>query len=109
MIIRDNKGRKFEYREKLFDLENQIIEFEGKINHTEKRGCRTVLLLNNIKMNNKYICQHVWADLISNVTKDLFKHGFSEGQIIKFRAKVKSYQNSRGQNNFGLEIKRIYW
>ena len=109
MIIRDNKGRKFEYREKLFDLENQIIEFEGKINHTEKRGCRTVLLLNNIKMNNKYICQHVWADLISNVTKDLFKHGFSEGQIIKFRAKVKSYKNSRGQNNFGLEIKRIYW
>ena len=109
MIIRDNKGRKFEYREKLFDLENQIIEFEGKINHTEKRGCRTVLLLNNIKMNNKYICQHVWADLISNVTKDLFKHGFKEGQVIKFRAKVKSYKNSRGQNNFGLEIKRIYW
>ena len=76
MVIRDSKGRKFEYREKLFDLENQIIEFEGKINHTEKRGCRTVLLLNNIKMDNKYICQHVWADLISNVTKDLFKHGF---------------------------------
>ena len=109
MIIKDGQGRKFEYREKLFDLENQIIEFEGKINHTEKRGCRTVLLINDVKLNGKYICQHVWSDLISNATKDLFKHGFEKGQVIKFRAKVKSYKNSRGQNNFGLEIKRIYW
>ena len=69
----------------------------------------SIIRLNNVYMDNKYICQHVWADLISNVTKDLFKHGFSEGQIIKFRAKVKSYKNSKGQNNFGLEIKRIYW
>ena len=90
MIIKDSQGRKFEYREKLFNLENQILEFEGKINHTEKRGCRTVLLMNDVKLDGKYICQHVWSDLISNVTKDLFKHGFSEGQIIKFRAKVKS-------------------
>ena len=43
MFMRDNQGRKFEYRERLFDLQNQILDFEGKINHTEKRGCRTVL------------------------------------------------------------------
>ena len=109
MIIKDSQGRKFEYREKLFNLENQILEFEGKINHTEKRGCRTVLLMNDVKLDGKYICQHVWSDLISNATKDLFKHGFEKGQVIKFRAKVKGYKNLKGQNNFGLEIKRIYW
>ena len=43
MFIKDNQGRKFEYRERLFDFQNQILDFEGKINHTEKRGCRTVL------------------------------------------------------------------
>ena len=109
MFIKDNQGRKFEYRERLFDFQNQILDFEGKINHTEKRGCRTVLLINDIKLDGKYICKHVWSDLISKVTKDLFKHGFEEGQTIKFRAKVRSYKNSRAQNNFGLEIKRIYW
>ena len=29
MFIKDNQGRKFEYRERLFDLQNQILDFEG--------------------------------------------------------------------------------
>ena len=49
MFIKDSQGRKFEYRERLFDFQNQILDFEGKINHTEKRGCRTVLLINDVK------------------------------------------------------------
>ena len=51
--------------------------------------------------------------MISNVTKDLFKHinngELKEGQQIKIRAKVKEYTNKKGQFNYGIEIKKIYW
>lgn len=30
MFIRDNQGRKFEYRERLFDFQNQILDLKGK-------------------------------------------------------------------------------
>ena len=40
----------------------------------------------------------------------LYNNGeIKEGQQIKIRAKVKEYTNRKGQFNYGIEIKKIYW
>lgn len=116
--IRDKENRLYEYRGELARLNNEIKHFEVTFHHTEKRGVRIVALLNNMYLLNEdgkkeFICIHTWANMISNVTKDVFKHinngELKEGQQIKIRAKVKEYTNRKGQNNYGIEIKKIYW
>ena len=116
--IKDKENRLYEYREELSILNNEIKHFEVTFNHTEKRGVRVVALLNNMYLlkengEKEFICYHTWGNMISNVTKDLFKHinsgELKKGKKIKIRAKVKEYTNRKGQNNYGIEIKKIYW
>ena len=116
--IRNKKNRLYEYRGELARLNNEIKYFEVTFHHTEKREVQIVELINNMYLLNEdgkkeFICYHTWANMISNVTKDVFKHinngELKEGQQIKIRAKVKEYTNRKGQFNYGIEIKKIYW
>lgn len=106
MYINSKNGR-YEYRKGLEKFDNDIIEFKGTFNRIEKRGCRKIVLVNNIYQNNEFICCHCLCDLISTATKKLYKEGIKEGQKITFRAKVRKYTNRKGQENFGLEIKNF--
>lgn len=106
MYINSKNGR-YEYRKELEKLNDSIVEFKGTFNKIEKRGCRKVALINNIYQNNEFICCHCLCDMISTVTKKVFKENIKEGQKLTFRAKVKKYTNRKGQNNYGLEIKNF--
>lgn len=106
MYINSKNGR-YEYRKELEKFDNSIIEFKGTFNRVEKRGCRKVALINNIYQDNEFICCHCLCDMISTVTKKVFKEGIEEGQKISFRAKVKKYTNRKSQVNYGLEIKNF--
>ena len=108
MYINSKNGR-YEYRKELEKFNNEIIEFKGTFNRMEKRGCRKVALVNNIYQleNNEFVCCHCLCDLISTVTKKMFKENIKEGQKISFRAKIRKYTNKKGQENFGLEIKNF--
>ena len=108
MYINSKNGR-YEYRKELEKFDNNIVEFKGTFNRIEKRGCRKIALINNIYslQDNEFICCHCLCDMISNVTKKVFKEGIKEGQKVTFRAKVKKYTNRKGQENFGLEIKNF--
>lgn len=106
MYINSKNGR-YEYRKGLEEFDNDIVEFKGTFNRIEKRGCRKVALINNIYQDNEFICCHCLCDMISTVTKKVFKEGIEEGQKISFRAKVKKYTNRKGQQNYGMEIKNF--
>ena len=105
----DSKNGRYEYRKGLEEYNESIVEFKGTFNKIEKRGCRKVALINNIYQleNNEFICCHCLCDMISNVTKKLYKENIKEGQKISFRAKIRKYTNKKGQQNFGLEIKNF--
>lgn len=108
MYVNSKNGR-YEYRKRLEKYNDSIVEFKGTFNRIEKRGCRKVALINNIYQleNNDFICCHCLCDLISNVTKKLYKENIKEGQKISFRAKIRKYTNRKGQENFGMEIKNF--
>lgn len=108
MYINSKNGR-YEYRKGLEKFNEEIIEFKGTFNGIEKRGCRKVALINNIYQleNNEFICCHCLCDMISNVTKKLYKQNIKAGQKVTFRAKIRKYTNRKGQENFGLEIKNF--
>lgn len=108
MYINSENGR-YEYRKELEKLNDSIVEFKGTFNRIEKRGCRKVALINNIYQleNNEFVCCHCLCNLISTMTKKLYKEGIKEGQKITFRAKVKKYTNRKGQQNYGMEIKNF--
>ena len=108
MYINSKNGR-YEYRKGLEKFDNDIIEFKGTFNRIEKRGCRKVALINNIYQlkNNEFVCCHCLCDMISNVTKKMFKENIKEGQKVTFRAKIRKYTNRKGQENYGLEIKNF--
>nr|DAL24091.1 MAG TPA_asm: hypothetical protein [Caudoviricetes sp.] len=106
MYINSKNGR-YEYRKELEKLNDSIVEFKGTFNRIEKRGCRKVALINNIYQNNDFICCHCLCDMISSVTKKIFKENIKEGQKLTFRAKVKKYTNRKSQVNYGLEIKNF--
>ena len=106
MYVNSKNGR-YEYRKSLEKLNDSIVEFKGTFNKIEKRGCRKVALINNIYQNNEFICCHCLCDMISTMTKKMYKQDIKEGQKISFRAKVKKYTNRKGQENFGLEIKNF--
>lgn len=108
MYVNSKNGR-YEYRKGLEKLNDSIIEFKGTFNRIEKRGCRKVALINNIYQleNNEFICCHCLCDMISNVTKKLYKQNIKAGQKVTFRAKIRKYTNRKGQENFGLEIKNF--
>lgn len=108
MYINSKNGR-YEYRKGLEKFDNSIIEFKGTFNKIEKRGCRKVALINNIYQleNNEFICCHCLCDMISNVTKKLYKENIKAGQKVTFRAKIRKYTNRKGQFNYGMEIKNF--
>ena len=108
MYINSKNGR-YEYRKGLEKFDNDIVEFKGTFNRIEKRGCRKVALINNIYQleNNEFVCCHCLCDLISTMTKKMYKQNIKEGQKISFRAKVKKYTNKKSQVNYGLEIKNF--
>jgi hypothetical protein len=106
MYVNSKSGR-YEYRKGLEKYNESIVEFKGTFNKIEKRGCRKIALINNIYKDNDFICCHCLCDMISNVTKKMFKENIQEGQKISFRAKIRKYTNKKGQENFGLEIKNF--
>ena len=108
MYINSKNGR-YEYRKSLENFDNEIIEFKGTFNRIEKRGCRKKAFVNNIYslQNNEFVCCHCLCDMISTVTKKMFKENIKEGQKITFRAKIKKYTNRKGQQNYGMEIKNF--
>lgn len=108
MYINSEHGR-YEYRKGLEEFDNTIVEFKGTFNRIEKRGCRKVALINNIYQleNNEFVCCHCLCDMISTVTKKMFKQNIKEGQKVTFRAKIRKYTNRKGQQNYGMEIKNF--
>ena len=116
MYVNSKNGR-YEYRKGLEKFDNEIIEFKGTFNKIEKRGCRKIALVNNIYKDNEFICCHCLCDMISNVTKKMFKENANlvselngdTQEIINGDKTVKDFNYTKiVENNFKKINKKLY-
>lgn len=117
MYKKNKLGKRFEYRDKLENLEGQEILVSGrvsKINEKKWNNYNLVQLVVQDVRDNKgaKLCNHAHVDprgSYSNREQQslLVKEGNYLGKRIKFLAKVFRYETTDGTENYGLRLVRV--